>query len=77
MPFYLLAPVPNADDPTLYDTATGFVVHADTIAAAREIAARNCGDEGTLFWHNIEKTSCIDLERLRYDGVLLRSFRAG
>ena len=43
------------------NTVNGFVVRAETAAAARLLAREECGAEGRFFWMDAKLTSCDEL----------------
>jgi hypothetical protein len=57
-----------------YDEYCGFVIRAETEAAAREIAANESADEGRDVWFQCK---CSDLTQEGEPGVVLDSFNAG
>jgi len=66
---WLLRPV-SAWEPW-YDRAFGFVVEADTEAAARVAASLEHGDEGAEVWLSDASTTCAELPT-GISGVILR-----
>lgn len=65
-----------------YDVALGFIVRAETEQDARQLAASDCGDEGSDAWLDQALSSCIELADLPLttDGpaeVIMRYFNAG
>ncbi len=71
--------LPNDDNPwfTPYDKMFGVIVRAKDGAHAREIAARECGDEGEQVWLDSRYTSCVDLMQDGVEGVIITDFHAG
>ena len=59
------------------DQPAAFVIRAESEAAARAVAAANCGDEGPRQWTDPECSSCELLEPDGPDGVMLRDFWEG
>ena len=59
------------------DQPAGFVVRAESEAAARAVAAANCGDEGPDWWRDLERSTCELLEPDGPEGVILRDFWEG
>jgi hypothetical protein len=43
------------------DTVLGFIVRAETAAAARKLAREKAGDEGGYIWLNGEQSTCVEL----------------
>ena len=76
MPLYLLTSVQDVG----YDCAAGFVVAAPDEAAARDLAASKCGDEGREHWRSALTTTCTRIaETSTYTEprIVLRAFNAG
>lgn len=40
------------------DVKLEFVIRAETVGQARQLAAQNAGDEGADYWRDPTKTSC-------------------
>jgi len=59
------------------DQPAAFVIRAESEAAARAVAAANCGDEGSREWLDPERSTCELLEPDGPDGVMLRDFWEG
>lgn len=59
MKLYILTPV-KAWKPW-YDRCLGVIVRAETEEQARELAAKNAGDEGMSVWLNNIHTKCEEL----------------
>lgn len=76
MELWILKPLPipaKKDDPwePWYDKTFGFVVRAISEWDAREIAAKNCGDEGDLVWLDPAYSACDELTADGEAGVVL------
>jgi hypothetical protein len=66
-------------DPLGYDEASGFVIKAENLSRARQIAAANCGDEGPEIWKRSGTTNVnigVAVEAFNEE-VILRDYRAG
>ena len=74
MKLYILQAV-NEWDPW-YDTAMAFVVRAKSPKAARELASRDAGEEGSGVWLDSTLTSCRCLSERGVAKVLIRDYRA-
>ena len=59
-----------------YDKAFGFVVSAETPKEAREVASKQCGNEGEEAWINDENSTCIELKPSKKKQVIIRDFAA-
>lgn len=60
-----------------YDCMKGCVVNAKNAKAAREIAARNHGDEGAMVWMNANLSTCIQVGVYKREGLLIRDYCHG
>jgi len=60
-----------------YDVATGLVVRAKNEQAAREMAAKECGDEGSAAWLDSSLSDCEILTPSGESEIILRDFHAG
>ena len=56
------------------DQPAGFVIRAESEAAARAVAAANCGDEGPDQWTDPTLSTCELVESDGPEGVILRDF---
>jgi len=56
------------------DQPAAFVIRAESEAAARAVAAANCGDEGPREWTEPECSTVELMEPDGPDGVMLRDF---
>lgn len=65
----------RSDKPT-YDVANGFVVRAPDEATARELCARDAGDEGPDRWRGDWGSTCEELTATGEPEVVLRDFNA-
>lgn len=75
MNIYLLK---RDDEQIGYDEADSFVVAALGVRAARELAAKDAGDEGDEAWLEAGRSTCRKLgEGSVKAGVVVRSFNAG
>ena len=59
------------------DEISGFVIRAESEAAARAVAASKCGDEGPGWWRDPERSTCELLEPDGPEGVMLVDFWEG
>lgn len=83
MRLWILRPVeglPENDDPwePWYDKAVGFVVRAETEAAARRLANAQAGDENShaAVWLDRAVSTCVELTPEGDEGVVLRDYMA-
>ena len=59
------------------EEAGGFVVRAATEAAARALAASQCGDEGAQTWIEATRSTCYPITTKDEPGIVMRSYNAG
>lgn len=60
-----------------WDEAEAFVVRAKSKKAAREIAAKRCGDEGKDTWLEEGKSTIEELTASGEEGIIIRDFLNG
>lgn len=60
-----------------YDSNYGFVIRAEDATTARDLAARNAGDEKAGVWMDEIKTSCVLLLPEGEEEVIIADFNAG
>ena len=65
------------DDAVRYDEALGLVIRAQSVDQARDLASKNCGDEGPAVWLDANLTTCRKLLESGKSKVILRAMRAG
>lgn len=81
MKLWLIRPregLQGKDDPwgCWYDKAFGFVVRAETEERARELAAKEKGDEGKEAWLNSQFSCCEELKEMGEEGIIISDFHA-
>lgn len=76
MKLWILRPV--RDWEPWYDKAFGFVVCAETEAAARALVTRSteAGDEGDGVWSDPKETTCVELVAEEGERIVMRDFYA-
>ena len=76
MKLWILQPVNSGDAMFRYDCAYGFVIRAESEKEAREMAAKQSGDEGGSTWRDPALTTCVELKAEGEAGVMIRDFLA-
>jgi len=77
MKLWLLRPIEGVEDWTpWYDKAFGHVVRAEDETEARELAAREQGNEGEDAWLNSKKSTCVELNTDGEAGHIIQDFAA-
>ncbi len=59
-----------------YDKSFGFVVRAENMKKAREIASQKAGDEKAEAWLDPKYSSCVRLTDKGKEGIILQDFAA-
>lgn len=66
----------RSDPRLIYDTNEGFVIRAESEAAARGLANSQAADEGAI-WEDPAASSCEPLDHDGSRGIVLIDFNAG
>lgn len=77
MKLWILRPIDENDSPwePWYDKAFGFVVRAENVEKARQIAAIWSGREGEEAWTNPYLSTCNELTQIGDEDMIIRNFR--